>query len=57
VHSCSAQKVDNPAWSNPATFDADIFCEEYTETKQQRTMPTEVGRHLTGLEFLRPERR
>jgi hypothetical protein len=57
VHSCSAQKVDNPAWSNPATFDADIFCEEYTETKQQRTMPTEVGRHLTGLEFLGPERR
>jgi hypothetical protein len=51
------QKVDNLAWSNPATIGADIRCAEYTETKLQRTIPTGVGRYLEGLEFLRAWRR
>jgi hypothetical protein len=33
VHVCSAQKVDKPAWSNPAMIHADIDHGEYTETK------------------------
>jgi hypothetical protein len=36
---------------------ADIDHGEYTETKVKRMMPTEVGRHLIGLEILMPERR